>query len=111
MARRLGRYRPRSVRGRLVAVYTAAALLLGLAAAVLFTLQLRAGLRTSLDVALDARMAPLVAALSQPGSPDLPDSPPTVARRPQPAGSVEALTVVYDPTGRVVDSQPLALSG
>jgi two-component system OmpR family sensor kinase len=100
-----------SVRGRLVAVYTVVALLLGLAAAALFTVQLRAGLRTSLDVALDARMAPLVVALAQPGTPDLPDTPPTVARAPEPAGSVEALTVVYDPAGRVADAQPLTLPG
>ncbi|HSV64711.1 MAG TPA: ATP-binding protein [Mycobacteriales bacterium] len=98
--------RPRSVRARLVAVYTFAALVLGLAGAVIFTLQLRAGLRTSLDVALDARLAPLAAALGQPGRPDLPDQPPNVAPVSGGLGALEALTAVYDPAGGLAMVHP-----
>jgi signal transduction histidine kinase len=96
---------PRSVRGRLVAVYTLAALVLGLVGGVVFTIQLRAGLRASLDAALDARAEPLVDALREPGTPELPDAPETDP----PRGSeprLETITVVYRPDGTVASAAP-----
>ena len=124
---------PRSVRSRLVAVYTVAALAVGLAGGAVFTLQLRAGLQDSLDAALDTRAAPLGEALRAPGTPDLPDTPPAdtppadppAADPPAPGRSaadggirtraatrratLETITAVLRPDGTVASASPRTL--
>ena len=93
----------------MVAVYTLAALVLGVAGGVVFTLQLRTGLQDSLDAALDARAAPLVDALRQPSG-ALPNPAEGGADHAVGRGAtLETITVVYRPDGTVASSSPRGL--
>jgi len=99
---------PRSVRGRLVATYTLAALLLALAGGLVFSMELRRGLHSGLDAGLDVQAGSLVAALHQAGEPDLPD-PPAATAGGSSAAPPRSLLLVFRPDDRLVEAQPQRL--
>jgi hypothetical protein len=99
---------PRSVRARLVATYTLVAVILASIGLTLFTVLVHRSLRGSLDASLQARAAPVVAAMGAPEPLDLETvvgaRPATVAPR-----LLDAVTFVLHPDGTVAASQPGSL--
>ncbi|MDQ2729369.1 MAG: ATP-binding protein [Actinomycetota bacterium] len=99
---------PRSVRARLVATYTVVAVILASIGLGLFTVLVHRSLRGSLDASLQARAAPVVAAVGAPGVPDLPT---VVGVRAAGAHTIaprgfDAVTFVLRPGGAVAAEQP-----
>jgi two-component system, OmpR family, sensor kinase len=111
------RYRPRSVRSRLVATYTVVALVLAAGGFGVFAVLLHRGLNASLDVSLQARVAPLadsVAGLAAGGSVDTAPSGPDAGT--QASGDpdhdrlgVDSFSVVYRPDGGIAQIEPTTL--
>ncbi|MDQ2725498.1 MAG: HAMP domain-containing protein, partial [Actinomycetota bacterium] len=99
---------PRSVRARLVATYTVVAVILASIGLGLFTVLVHRSLRGSLDASLQARAAPVIAAVGTTGQPDLGTvvgvraaAGPTLTPR-----VFDAVTFVLRPGGTVAAEQP-----
>lgn len=104
---------PRSVRARLVATYTVVAVILASIGLGLFTVLVHRSLRGSLDASLQARAAPVIAAV---GAPRLPDLSTVAGVRAATGGAVapgmvDAVTFVLRPGGAVAAAQPGGLPG
>lgn len=99
----------RGVRGRLVATYLLAAVILAVAGVALFTLTLSRGLRANVDAALQTRTTTLAGDLAA-GNVEQVDPPPRIGGG-DVARDVQAFTAVYAPGGRLIDAQPARLPG
>ena len=122
-------WRPRSVRGRLVATYTVVAIVLATGGFGVFVVLLNRGLDASVNATLQGRVAPLVTSVANgpPGAvPDTGLAPPehsaSAAARPGTgsAGStggtgantvphVYGFSIVYQPDGTIVQADPATL--
>ncbi len=100
----------RGVRGRLVATYLLAAVILAVAGVALFTLTLSRGLRADVDAALQTRATALASDLAA-GNLEQVDPSPRIAPTGHPTGDLLGFTAVYAPGGRLIDAQPSTLPG
>lgn len=98
----------RGVRGRLVATYLLAAVILAAAGVVLFTVTLQRGLRNNVDAGLQTRVDGVASDLGARVSRETVDPAPTVGVG-HPRSALQAFTAVYDPSGALVDAQPSTL--
>lgn len=99
---------PWGVRGRLVATYLLAAVVLAAAGVALFTLALSSGLRANVDTALQARAGTLAADVAA-GNIEQVDPPPSIGAAGRNAGDLQAFTAVYGPDGRLTSARPSVL--
>ncbi len=95
------------VRGRLVATYLLAAVVLSVAGVALFTLTLSRGLRDNVDAGLQTRAATLAGDLAA-GNVEQVDPSPRIAAAGH-ASDVRAFIAVYAPGPRLIDAQPSSL--
>jgi two-component system OmpR family sensor kinase len=95
----------RGVRGRLVATYLLAAVILAVAGVALFTLALGHGLRTNVDAALRTRAATVATDVAA-GNLEQTTPPRIVATS---RTDLLAFTAIYAPGGTLVDAQPATL--
>jgi two-component system OmpR family sensor kinase len=98
---------PRGVRARLVAVYLLAAAVLALAGALVLTITLANGLRANVDAGLHTRADALAADVAA-GNIERTDPGPSVTARAR-GEDVTTFTAVLDPSGTLVDAQPIRL--
>jgi two-component system OmpR family sensor kinase len=114
------RYRPRSVRARLVATYTVVAVVLAAGGIVVFSELLHKGLDASLDATLQTRLAPLVSSVQAPDAGGLAEAGPTAPDSNQALGparaadehggvpAIDSFSVIYRPDGRIAQIEPTA---
>lgn len=98
----------RGVRGRLVATYLLAAVILAVAGVALFTLTLSRGLRANVDATLQSRATALAGDVAS-GNIEQVDPPPVIGVAGHTATDVQAFTAVYAPGARLIDAQPAGL--
>ncbi len=114
------RWRPRSVRARLVATYTVVAVVLAAGGIVVFSELLHKGLDASLDATLQTRLAPLVNSVQAPDAGGLAEAGPTAPDSNQALGpasasddhgggpAIDSFSVIYRPDGRIAQIEPTA---
>jgi signal transduction histidine kinase len=99
---------PYGIRGRLVATYLLAAIVLVIAGVALFNLELGRGLRANVDAGLQTRAGSLATDLAN-GAVERLEPPPAIKAAPRGVTNLQAITAVYDPSGRIIDAEPAVL--
>jgi two-component system OmpR family sensor kinase len=100
---------PRGIRGRLVAVYLLAAVVLGAAGVAMFTVALQHGLRANVDTGLRARATTTAAELGASVVSENLDPAPSIGAAGARITDQQSITAVFNPSGRLVDAQPVQL--